>query len=300
MNRAPLFVSYGMGVDSTAVLAGLHQRGLRPDLILFADPGGEMPETYAYLEIIQAWCKRVGFPEIEVVRYVPQTAPYTTLEGMCLANDSLPALSYNQHQCALRFKRDVLNKFLKAWEPGQLAIMQGHKIAKVIGYDDGPRDRVRAAKAIRHQAQMRAQIVPGGKGMRQDGSAELASHWEAAHCEITPLLQEWGLTREDLPALIESVGLPVPPKSSCFFCPARKLTEVLELKRDHRDLYDRAVAIETNHLEGPHARPNRTGKLGSGMGMTWQWSWIADIDDEQEALAEIARQGGKITQGVRP
>lgn len=35
--KTPLVVAYGMGVDSTALLVGLHQRGLRPDLILFAD-----------------------------------------------------------------------------------------------------------------------------------------------------------------------------------------------------------------------------------------------------------------------
>ena len=42
----PLVVSYGMGVDSTAMLIGMAQRSIRPDLILFADTGGEKPETY--------------------------------------------------------------------------------------------------------------------------------------------------------------------------------------------------------------------------------------------------------------
>ena len=32
----PLVVAYGMGVDSTAMPVGLHQRGIRPDLILSA------------------------------------------------------------------------------------------------------------------------------------------------------------------------------------------------------------------------------------------------------------------------
>lgn len=50
----PLVVAYGMGVDSTAVLVGLQQRGIRPDLILFADTGDEKPATYAYLPVINA------------------------------------------------------------------------------------------------------------------------------------------------------------------------------------------------------------------------------------------------------
>ncbi len=42
-----LVVSYGVGLDSTAMLVEMHNRGMRPDLILFSDTGGEKPETYA-------------------------------------------------------------------------------------------------------------------------------------------------------------------------------------------------------------------------------------------------------------
>jgi hypothetical protein len=46
-------VAYGMGVDSTAMLIGLEQRGIRPDLILFADTGSEKPDTYLYAPIFR-------------------------------------------------------------------------------------------------------------------------------------------------------------------------------------------------------------------------------------------------------
>ncbi|MTJ93579.1 MAG: hypothetical protein F8N36_12045 [Desulfovibrio sp.] len=52
--KPPLVVSYGMGVDSTALLVEMHNRGIRPDLILFADVGSEKHSTYAYLDIINA------------------------------------------------------------------------------------------------------------------------------------------------------------------------------------------------------------------------------------------------------
>jgi hypothetical protein len=39
----PLVVAYGLGVDSTALLVEFARRGLRPDLVLFADTGGEKP-----------------------------------------------------------------------------------------------------------------------------------------------------------------------------------------------------------------------------------------------------------------
>lgn len=60
--RQPLVVSYGVGVDSTALLVGLRQRGVVPDAILFADTGSEKPETYRYLPLIDAWLDRIGFP----------------------------------------------------------------------------------------------------------------------------------------------------------------------------------------------------------------------------------------------
>lgn len=38
--------------------------------------------------------------------------------------------------------------------------------------------------------------------------------------EIRYPLREWGLTRRDCGKMIADAGLPVPPKSACFFCPA--------------------------------------------------------------------------------
>ena len=38
-------VSYGAGVNSTAMLVGMFEKGVPVDLILFADPGSEQPYT---------------------------------------------------------------------------------------------------------------------------------------------------------------------------------------------------------------------------------------------------------------
>jgi hypothetical protein len=38
---SPLVLAYELGVDSTAMLIEFARRGIRPDLILFADTGGE-------------------------------------------------------------------------------------------------------------------------------------------------------------------------------------------------------------------------------------------------------------------
>jgi 3'-phosphoadenosine 5'-phosphosulfate sulfotransferase (PAPS reductase)/FAD synthetase len=70
----PLVVAYGLGVDSTAMLVEFARRGIRPDLILFADTGGEKPETYQDLAIIRPFLREVGFPNVTVVRCPPKRA----------------------------------------------------------------------------------------------------------------------------------------------------------------------------------------------------------------------------------
>jgi 3'-phosphoadenosine 5'-phosphosulfate sulfotransferase (PAPS reductase)/FAD synthetase len=94
MPESPLVVAYGLGVDSTAMLIEFARRHIRPDLILFADTGGEKPETYAYLPVVQSYLAKVGFPPVVTVRYQPKRAVYDTLEGQCLHTGTLPSLAY--------------------------------------------------------------------------------------------------------------------------------------------------------------------------------------------------------------
>jgi hypothetical protein len=214
---APLVVSYGVGLDSTAMLVEMERRGIRPDAIVFSDTGAEKPETYAYLETIDKWLDQVGFPRVTIVRYEPVRAPYTTLEGKCRANETLPSIAFGaNHSCALVFKRDVQVKWLKTWAPGLEAIGRGDRIIKAIGYDDAAQDRTRAAKANRGTEKLRAQIA----ARVAEGRKALADQWEADNCEFWYPLQQWGLERDDLAEIVRAAGLPVPVKSACWFCPA--------------------------------------------------------------------------------
>jgi 3'-phosphoadenosine 5'-phosphosulfate sulfotransferase (PAPS reductase)/FAD synthetase len=90
----PLVVAYGLGVDSTAMLVEFVRRGIRPDLILFADTGGEKPETYQYLPVIRPFLAKHRFPDVVVVRYQPTRAAYRTLEEQCLHTGTLTSLAY--------------------------------------------------------------------------------------------------------------------------------------------------------------------------------------------------------------
>jgi hypothetical protein len=224
--RVPLVVAYGMGVDSTAMLVGMRRRGIRPDLILFADTGGEKPETYDYLPVIQRWLRKVGFPPVQIVRYVPKWTKrghYTTLEENCLVNETLPSLAFGRKACSLKWKRAPQDKFVRQWEPAQETWAQGKKVVKAIGYDAGPADMKRGHK------------------LKDD---EEYVYWYP--------LREWGITREKAEAVIRSAGLPVPVKSACFYCPASKPHEIAALCKEHPDLATRIKKMEK--VAGPRLR----------------------------------------------
>lgn len=253
----PFVVSYGMGVDSTAMLIALHERAIRPDLILFADTGGEKPETYAYQPVIDAWLVGVGFPPITTVRYRPVRAPYTTLEGKCLANETLPSLAYGGHSCSLVFKAEPQLKYLKTWAPALAAWQAGLPVLRAIGYDCSPADRKRRVRADRHLEKT------NNEGGRYANCYPLQD-W-------TYPLQEWGLDRVGCLTLIARAGLPAPMKSACFYCPASKKSEVVWLRERHPDLYERALLVESRARAGRHG----FGTV-KGLGRRFAWSELPE------------------------
>lgn len=203
---SPVVKAYGMGVDSTACLVGMAQRGWRPDRILFADTGAEKQETYDFEPVMQDWLAREGFPPIETVCYVPKDflnwPPYYTLEQNCLTNGTLPGISFGPASCSVKWKHAPQHAAVKTWRPAQEAWGNGGRVIKLIGFDAGPRDRVRSYSSNPKDAHL--------------------------YDYRTPLI-EWGWDREECKRQIADAGLPVPPKSSCYFCLAMKPDEVAAL-----------------------------------------------------------------------
>ena len=223
--RPPLMVADGMGVDSTAMLVGLHARGIRPDAILHADTGDEHPETNAYREERRRWLASVGFPELTIVRReasVPglrrdgtRGESYATLGANCIANGTLPSLAFGFKGCSVKWKIEPQNSWTRTWEPARRAWAHGQRVVKLIGYDAGPKDSQR--------------------------SHDLVS--DDAYVYVYPL-REWGWERERCTAEILGAGVALPRKSACVFCPASKPHEIAALVRDYPAVADYIVEIE--------------------------------------------------------
>jgi len=234
----PLVVADGLGVNSTALLIQLSRVGVRPDQILFADTGSEKPETYAYLEIRQSWIRRVGFPDLIVVRRRGVRVPDQSLEDQCLRTGTLPSLAYGGKSCSLKWKVAPQDKFCNHWEPALRCWRSGRRVIKAIGYDAGPSD---------------------GRRIKEFRDPKY-SFWYP--------LREFGLGRAACIDLIRSEGLAVPRKSACYFCPATKKPELVQLHEEHPDLLERALAIERRAL------PNLRSVQGLGRSFAWT-AWLS-------------------------
>jgi len=204
--KSPIVVSYGAGRDSTAMLVEMWKRNMRPDAIVFANVGSEKRETYEYIRLFDGWLKQHDFPGITVVRYEPKRAPYRSIEGNMVLNATLPGAAFNMHSCAMKFKIEPQVKWANHWAPAREAWARGQKVRKFIGFEAGETHRVKRADARAHS----------GKANKN----------EAKRYTYEMPLMEWGLDLEACIASIREVGLPVPAKSSCYFCPFQKTEEV--------------------------------------------------------------------------
>lgn len=231
----PLKVSCGYGVNSVAMLVGLRSIDVIPDAILFADTGSEMPGTYAYMPILQDWCRRVGFPEIVHVKNPSPIAGDASLYDECVRLGILPSISYGfvHHKCAIKWKVTPQQRWCSKWTLAQEAWAKGLKVMDAVGFDSSPGDCKRYAKRLLQAPDPRFHV------------------WYP--------LRQWGWTRATCVRAIEQAGLQVPPKSSCFMCASRTKPEILAMARD-----DPATMLRAIHLErGALPRLRKVKGLGS-------------------------------------
>ncbi len=71
--KTPVIVAFGGGTNSAAMLIEMQKREVIPDLILFADTGGELPETYKFVDLFSRWLVERKMPEIQTVKYKKET-----------------------------------------------------------------------------------------------------------------------------------------------------------------------------------------------------------------------------------
>jgi hypothetical protein len=251
---SPIVVSYGGGVDSTAMLIAMYLKGVKPDLIVFSDTGDEKRETYAYIKLFSRWLKSVGFPPITRTRYrmedagerkkflayysphrwkslslaaleawavayqnVRQSVKYNTLMEECIILGKLPGKAYGSGQCSMKWKIEPTRKLVKKWLKDKNV-----EVRCFVGINAGEQERLLDKKG----------------NLKPLTEVDYGISFRLEY----PMI-EWGLDKENEKALIARMGLPIPPKSSCKRCPNMTPEEILALPNED---YEMACFIEAN------------------------------------------------------
>ena len=232
MDSPTLIVSFGGGVNSSAMLVGMHERGEKPDAILFADTGGEKPETYSHIEKMGSWLDQHEMPPIITV-----TSP-KTLEADCLDRETLPSKAFGFGSCSEHFKLRPQRRWIRE-----------NKIKDamwLVGIHAG--EQKRAMRVLNQRPDIRFPLI------------------------------EWDWSQAECLSALTNAGIEVPVKSACFFCPAMKKREIIELRDKHPDLLERAIEMEQIAKEG--------GRLQTvkGLGRSYSWETIIKADEAQLKL----------------
>jgi hypothetical protein len=217
-------VSYGAGVQSTALLVLAAKRQIDFPLFLFANVGAdsEHPDSLDYLErIAKPYAEAHGIELVELHRIPTKGASagqVETLYGRLVRPGSrslpIPVRMSNgapgTRSCTADFKVRVVAKELKR---------RGATV-------DNP---ALVALGISTDEIQRAKPGIDPQERRQE--------------RTYPLL-DLGLSRTDCKRIITEAGLPVPGKSSCYFCPFHDKEAWRALKRDTPDLFAKSVELE--------------------------------------------------------
>lgn len=213
-------ISYGGGVQSTALIV-LAATGRIPKVnaAVFANVGhdSEDPATIQYIDnVITPWAAERGLPVISLDR-TKRDGTTETLWGRLTKPESkflgIPVRmgesgAPGNRSCTVDFKIKVIGKYLK-----QHGATEQNKATVYIGFSTDEFQRANRKRAMPYE------------------SPEY------------PLL-DLGMDRTACEAVIYEAGLPVPGKSSCFFCPFHRKQTWREMRRDQPELFEKSVYLE--------------------------------------------------------
>ncbi|MFG2976247.1 phosphoadenosine phosphosulfate reductase [Streptomyces sp. NPDC048331] len=112
------------------------------------------------------------------------------------------------------------------------------------------------AKELKRRGATKGQPATIGIGISVDEIHRANNRRTEPHEEIVYPLLDLGLRRTDCVRIIREAGLPVPPKSSCYFCPFHRPETWHDQRRDEPDLFEKSCQLE----ELLNARRDELGK----------------------------------------
>lgn len=264
------FLSFGAGVQTTAMLIMIANNSIEADAVIFADTGAEHPETYAFIEKYdKPLCEEIGIPFLTVRMHRRVTNVETRQQEYA---DSL---------------RDIIVKRRRVPSVNMRWCTEYSKITPI---------RL-ALRGMQHEGGFSKPAVgligisidEKHRALHKDGTWKQPHYSEAIN--QYPLV-EMGISRSDCIRIIKEFGWPIPVKSGCYFCPFQGPRDWAILYRDHPDLFWDSVSLEERDIKFPSYNLWPAGKskglrrLASGPGFGNGSLSIYD-DYEGEACVEV-------------
>ena len=211
-------ISYGGGVQSSAMIVLATQGHIDADIALFANVGddSEHPASLAYVrDIMQPWADARGLPVHELHRHTRNGQPETLLARLMKPESRslpIPVRMSNgapgHRSCTADFKIRVIAKWLKA--------------------NGAPADNPATVHI----------------GISTDEIQRINNRREAPNERTSYPLIDLRLDRSACQQIIADAGLPVPGKSSCYFCPFHQPRVWADMRRDEPELFWQSVELE--------------------------------------------------------
>lgn len=211
--------SYGGGVQSTAALVLAAQGRIDYRTFLFSNVGddSENPKTLVYVEdYARPFAAEHGIELTTLERVMVRSGEHRTLHGE-LTREGSKSL-----KIPVRMSNGA---------PGTRSCTADYKI-KVIGRELKRRGATAANPAI------------VGIGISVDEIHRANNRHCEPHEVIEYPLLNLGLRRTDCERVIRESGLPVPPKSSCYFCPFKRPESWHEMRRMEPELFEKSCELE--------------------------------------------------------
>lgn len=238
-------ISWGGGVQSTAMIVLAVQGKIAATHAVFANTGddSEHPATLDYVRnVATPWATEHGIEVVEVSR------KQTLLENVTGDGRSVNIPVYMQggapgnRNCTVEWKIKIIERWLR-----QQGITAAGPATVHIGISMDEIHRLNNRRPSKLQA------------------------------PTYPLI-DLRMTRQDCINVIADAGLPVPPKSSCWFCPFKRKAQWQEMKRDEPELFARAIALE----ERINEKRASFGKDG-----VYLSTWLKPLSEVTEAQQDL-------------
>lgn len=216
---APKVVSYGGGVQSTALLVLAAQCRIEYKTFVFCNVGddSENPATLDYVRnVAMPYAEAHGIDLIELRKEIADGTP-RTLWSVMMKDES---------------KSVPIPVFMSNGSPSSRTCTMGYKVDVMV-------------KWLRSQGATKDDPGVSALGISIDEFQRMRTDSGNPYNRLEYPLIDMRLSRNDCRKIIEDAGLPIPAKSACFFCPYTRITDWQRMKRETPDLFEKSVELET-------------------------------------------------------